>query len=188
MTPLPAEALLPGTTLAFQVWDAVGWLGQALFTARMLQQWIRSERAGRSHVTASFWWLSLAGTVALLVYQVHRRDPVFLAGLMVNGAIYVRNLMLLRGEQRVRPRRESPLVSVTLGLFAFAGVAVLLFRAGTKVGRFAFEPWLLAWGFAVQAIWSSRFVLQWWVSERGGRSVLPPSFFYASIVGALGLL
>ncbi len=50
--------------LAFQVWDAVGWVGQALFTGRVLIQWLASERAGRSVVPRSFWWISLAGSLA----------------------------------------------------------------------------------------------------------------------------
>ena len=39
------DVALAALTLAFQVWDAVGWLGQVFFTARVLIQWLASERA-----------------------------------------------------------------------------------------------------------------------------------------------
>lgn len=77
-------------------WMAVGFLGQALFSARFVVQWIASERAKRSVVPVAFWFLSLAGGVTLLVYAIHRRDPVFILGQGAGLFIYLRNLMLLR--------------------------------------------------------------------------------------------
>lgn len=47
--------------------------------------------------------------------------------------------------------------------------------------------WLLV-GFGGQALFMGRFVIQWLVSERSGRSVIPVSFWYFSILGALVLL
>jgi lipid-A-disaccharide synthase-like uncharacterized protein len=47
--------------------------------------------------------------------------------------------------------------------------------------------WLLI-GFGGQALFMGRFVIQWFVSERSGRSVIPVSFWYLSIGGALVLL
>ncbi len=47
--------------------------------------------------------------------------------------------------------------------------------------------WLLI-GFLGQGIFFSRFVLQWWQSERAGMSVIPTAFWYLSIAGALVIL
>ena len=47
-------------------WLTVGFLGQALFTARFLVQWLASERKRDSIVPVAFWWLSLLGGAALL--------------------------------------------------------------------------------------------------------------------------
>lgn len=47
--------------------------------------------------------------------------------------------------------------------------------------------WLLA-GFGGQALFMGRFLLQWVASERQRRSVIPVSFWYLSILGALVLL
>lgn len=84
-------------------WLAFGFLGQALFASRFLVQWLASERAGRSVVPSSFWHLSIVGSVILLAYAVHRRDPVFIAGLMFGVFIYARNLYLLRKEPPAAP-------------------------------------------------------------------------------------
>jgi lipid-A-disaccharide synthase-like uncharacterized protein len=172
--------------LAFQIWDGIGWLGQALFTLRVLVQWIASERAGRSVVPGSFWWLSLAGSLALVAYVLHRRDPVFLVGVSINTAIYVRNLQLMyKPAPRQAAAKPSPWVPVGLGLGATLGVGFILWRTGTEIVSFEIPlPWL-ALGFLGQAIWSSRFIVQWYASERAGRSVLPASFFLLSTAGAL---
>ena len=45
-------------------WLTIGFLGQALFTARFLVQWLASERKRRSVVPVAFWWLSLLGGAA----------------------------------------------------------------------------------------------------------------------------
>lgn len=46
----------------------------------------------------------------------------------------------------------------------------------------------LAIGFAGQAMFASRFILQWFRSEMEGRSVIPISFWYCSIGGGVVLL
>ena len=164
-------------------WDAFGWAGQALFAARALHQWYLSERAGRSHVTAAYWWYSLLATPLLLVCVFHRQEPVFIVGFLVNGFLYARNLWLLKRPPEER-RRTSPWVPVLAGLAVFAFVSLawqgVLDRAPSW-------PWLVV-GFGGQAVWSSRFVVQWYLSEKRGRSVLPPAFFWISIAGALLLL
>ena len=43
-------------------------------------------------------------------------------------------------------------------------------------------------GFAGQAMFASRFILQWFRSEMEGRSVIPISFWYCSVAGGVVLL
>lgn len=50
------------------------------------------------------------------------------------------------------------------------------------------ETFWLVVGFAGQALFASRFIIQWISSERAGRSVIPVAFWYASIGGAVVLL
>lgn len=81
------------------LWIAFGLLGNAAFGSRFLLQWVASERAGRSIVPEAFWWLSIAGSAILLVYAIHRRDPIFTIAYLPNTLVYVRNLVLLRRER-----------------------------------------------------------------------------------------
>lgn len=88
-----------------KVWLAVGFAGQAVFTARFLTQWIASERKKDSVVPVAFWWLSLVGGLTLLCYALHREDPVIVVGQSLGVFIYVRNLMLVsKGKKRVAKR------------------------------------------------------------------------------------
>ena len=96
-------------------WLAFGLGGQAAFFSRFMVQWIASERAGRSYVPMAFWYLSLLGSVILLVYAIHRAEPVFLLGYLPNSVVYVRNifkyyvafsLVAERSERRARARQQ----------------------------------------------------------------------------------
>jgi lipid-A-disaccharide synthase-like uncharacterized protein len=78
------------------IWLAVGFSGQALFSARFLVQWLASERQKRSVIPRAFWYLSIAGGVVLLLYAIHQRDAVFIVGQATGVFIYARNLFLLR--------------------------------------------------------------------------------------------
>ena len=83
------------------VWLGIGFLGQALFSARFVIQWLASERMRRSVVPHAFWWFSLAGGVTLLAYALWRGDPVFVLGQGLGLFVYLRNLMLIRRETRL---------------------------------------------------------------------------------------
>jgi len=84
----------------FDAWAVLGFLAQALFSARFLVQWIASERARRSIIPMAFWWFSIAGGILLFVYSLHRKDPVFIAGQGGGLLIYARNVMFVLREQR----------------------------------------------------------------------------------------
>jgi len=82
------------------IWLIIGFLGQALFSMRFLIQWIKSEREKRSTIPIAFWYFSLAGGASLLVYAIHRKDPVFILGQATGLFIYSRNLYLIFRERR----------------------------------------------------------------------------------------
>jgi lipid-A-disaccharide synthase-like uncharacterized protein len=82
------------------IWLAVGFLGQALFSARFLVQWLKSEKEKKSVFPIAFWYFSIAGGVILLAYAVYRKDPVFVLGQLSGLFIYVRNLYFVFYERK----------------------------------------------------------------------------------------
>tara|TARA_B100002049_G_C15767210_1_gene245199 strand:- start:174 stop:473 length:300 start_codon:yes stop_codon:yes gene_type:complete len=88
-------------------WIGLGLLGQALFSARFIVQWIASERRRASHVPVAFWYLSIAGGITLLGYAIYRADPVFILGQSTGVFIYARNLYLIRNGHSQSAQAET---------------------------------------------------------------------------------
>ena len=76
-------------------WIAVGFLGQALFTFRMVLQWYASEKEKRSVIPVGFWWGSLLGGILLFAYFAWRKDVVGIVGQSTGIFVYARNLILI---------------------------------------------------------------------------------------------
>lgn len=166
-------------------WELLGFTGAGLFFSRFLVQWWVSERAGESVVPRSFWWLSISGSLLLGTYTVHVGEPILLAGHLINGLIYARNLSFQYA--RGRPRVLGMLAVTILALFAGIVLLVLTIGASRLSEPAASTAWFVC-ALAGQVIWSTRFVVQWWCSERHGRSYLPRSFWWISLVGNALLL
>jgi lipid-A-disaccharide synthase-like uncharacterized protein len=81
-------------------WVAVGFVGQTFFFSRFVIQWIVSERRGETIIPPAFWYLSIGGGLVLLIYAVHQRDPVFIAGQGMGSFIYFRNLILVNRKKK----------------------------------------------------------------------------------------
>lgn len=85
-----------------RVWMIIGFMGQGMFTMRFVVQWFTSEKVQRSVTPVAFWYFSLAGGTILLLYAIHRRDPVFILGQGMGLLIYIRNLQLIARQARAR--------------------------------------------------------------------------------------
>ena len=77
------------------LWVTFGLGGQALFTGRMLIQWIVSEKQKKSVVPVAFWWMSLTGATMLMLYFIWRVEIVGLLGQSTGWFVYSRNLVLI---------------------------------------------------------------------------------------------
>lgn len=84
------------------LWFGLGFAAQGLFGARFLVQWLHSEKHRKSVVPVMFWWFSLVGGVAMLIYSVHLKDPVIISGQAFGLIVYIRNLWLLYHERKTR--------------------------------------------------------------------------------------
>jgi lipid-A-disaccharide synthase-like uncharacterized protein len=89
-------------------WLAIGFLGQALFSARFIVQWLSSEKVKKSVIPTAFWYFSIAGGATLLAYALHREDPVFIVGQAAGLFIYLRNLQFLRRDRSGGAAPSSP--------------------------------------------------------------------------------
>ena len=78
-----------------KVWIAIGLFGQIFFFCRFLVQWIASEKAKRSVIPLSFWYMSIVGGLIVLAYSIYRKDPVFILGQAFGIFVYLRNLWLI---------------------------------------------------------------------------------------------
>jgi lipid-A-disaccharide synthase-like uncharacterized protein len=83
------------------VWVGIGLLGQLCFFFRFLLQWIISEKRGESVVPIQFWYLSLVGSMLVLVYAIYRQDPVFILGQSMGSIVYIRNLALIYRKRKL---------------------------------------------------------------------------------------
>ena len=93
-------SLLHADTATDAAWLVVGLVGQLLFTARFIVQWIASERARRSVVPLAFWYFSIFGGAIVLAYGLHKLDLVIILGQLPGVVIYSRNIWLIRKETR----------------------------------------------------------------------------------------
>src|SRR5262245_49569116 len=84
-------------------WLIFGFVGNAAFFSRFLIQWISSVRAGQRGIPVAFWHLSLVGSAILLIYAIHKRDPVFVLAYLPNAFVYIRNLMLIKKNDHEDP-------------------------------------------------------------------------------------
>ena len=81
------------------LWLMIGFIGQALFSARFIIQYLQSEKQKKSVVPVTFWYFSLAGGLVLSAYAIHKMDPVFIVGQSAGLFIYFRNLHFINLER-----------------------------------------------------------------------------------------
>ena len=93
----------------WSTWTAIGLLGQGLFSARFLIQWVASERKKASVIPRAFWIFSLLGSVVLLAYGIHRKDQVIIVGQIPGVFIYGRNLWLIHKAGQPHPADAAPM-------------------------------------------------------------------------------
>lgn len=75
-------------------WVLFGFLAQFIFFMRFVVQWLESEKNKKVVIPMSFWYLSLIGSVMILIYAIKRQDIVFIAASVLNTLIYIRNIFL----------------------------------------------------------------------------------------------
>ncbi|MDY4520211.1 MAG: lipid-A-disaccharide synthase N-terminal domain-containing protein [Bacteroidales bacterium] len=163
---------------------AIGFLAQVFFSARIIVQWIMSERAHRVLSPSAFWVFSIAGSYLLFIYGWLRSDFAIILGQFVSYFIYLWNL-----------RAKGIWATLPLwlkGILLFTPLFVVIMVGADALGfvtRFFCNEgvplWMLLFGSAGQVLFTLRFVVQWLHSRALGESQLPASFWIISLVGSL---
>lgn len=166
---------------------AIGFLAQGFFSARILVQWILSERARRVLSPSLFWVLSLAGAYLLCLYGWLRDDFAIVLGQFISYYIYLWNLKI-KGVWRNTP---LPLRIILL-LTPVIAISFVASHADEFAARFLHNDdvplWLLLFGSAGQVLFTLRFIYQWIYSKREGASRLPTGFWLLSLAGSLSIV
>ena len=84
-------------------WLVLGVLGQVLFGARFLVQWIATERQKRVVVPVAFWWISLVGALLTTGYGILRGEIPIILGQVAGFFVYPRNLVIHYAHLRTLP-------------------------------------------------------------------------------------
>lgn len=81
-------------------WIVFGFLAQFVFFLRFFIQWLASEKEKKSIIPLSFWYISVVGSVMLLIYSIQRGDLVFITATVLNTIIYLRNILLINRNKK----------------------------------------------------------------------------------------
>ena len=162
----------------------IGFLAQVFFSARILLQWILSERAKKVISPAIFWQLSIVGSYLLFVYGWLRDDFAIILGQIISYYIYIWNL-----DKKHQWKKLPFIIRTLLLLTPVVAILYMLKDASAFVDQFfrneKIPLWLLIYGSMGQIIFTLRFVYQWIYSKRKDESLLPIGFWVISLLGSL---
>ena len=166
---------------------SIGFVAQLLFAARMIVQWIHSEKAGKPLSPVIFWQLSILGSLIFLLYGILRHDFVIVLGQVLVYFIYVRNLHL---KDRWRP---IPFIfRLFVIVMPIVALGYLLSDVHGNLGSLIYNEEvslpLQIWGSVGQVIFTLRFYMQWIDSESKNESVMTKRFWIVSFAGSFMIL
>lgn len=171
---------MQGTTIWIY---GIGFLAQIFFSARILYQWIVTEKAKKIISPPIFWILSIFGSYLLFIYGVLRNDFAIIFGQFIAYYIYLWNLNMQGIWKRIHVGLKAillltPVIAVALLMRDMNAFTTLFFRQKD------IPVWLLIFGSAGQVLFTFRFIYQWIYSAHLHRSVLPIGFWIISLLGS----
>ncbi len=157
---------------------ALGFLGQALFGARLVVQLFQSEKQKKVVSPVIFWQLSLAASFLFLIYGIIREDAVIIVGQTLSYFIYIRNLQLKHAWKPVPFLLRVLLVLLPFFVIGFAASTIPL--EGWQAHSMDLIHPIMILGAIGQLALNLRFVYQWYYSEKFKTSLLPLGFWHIS--------
>lgn len=162
----------------------LGFLAQSLFGARILVQWIQSEKAGRVVSPTWFWIFSLGGSSLFLIYGILRQDVIILVGQTISFYIYIRNLQLKKFWYQLPAVSRIIITLLPLVIFLWTWYySPSAFQGILQQLNFA-DSFIMIGGLG-QLLLNFRYLYQWYQSERAQESVLPLGFWLISAAASV---
>lgn len=161
----------------------IGFLAQIFFSARILVQWILSERAKEIVSPSIFWILSIVGSYLLFIYGWCRDDFSIILGQIISYYIYIWNL-----NAKGIWKSMNKLLRIVLFFTPIVACIFLFESTENFISQFFKNEdipiWLLIFGSAGQVIFTLRFIYQIIYSYRRHESRLPIGFWVISLIGS----
>ena len=168
---------------------ALGFTAQGLFSARVLVQWLLSEKRRKVVSPSLFWILSLVASVLYVTYGWLRQDFAIMLGQVIGYYVYIWNLWA-KGVWQKLGRVGSRTAVTAFILLPVVALTTMIVTKGSAVADSLFKNeglplWLLIFGTTGTLIFSFRFLYQFIYSSRRGESILPKGFWIISLTGSL---
>ena len=166
---------------------AIGFTAQLLFSARLLHQWIITEKAKKVLSPPAFWILSIFGSLLLFIYGVLRDDFAIILGQYISYYIYLWNLNMQGLWKKI------PAIFKVLLFLTPIVATVIMLRDLSAFNSVFFQNkdislGLLIFGSAGQIIFSLRFIYQFIYSASHRESTLPAGFWIISLIGSFTII
>lgn len=167
---------------------ALGFVAQGLFSARILVQWLMSEKRKEVVNPTVFWVLSLVASIVYFIYAYLRNDFSIMLGLFISYFIYIWNMGMKGVWKKLPDAARITTVSLLVAL-PFVAVSVLFLRDPSAAVDTLFKNdlipgWMIVMGTVGQLVFTVRFIYQFIYSHKRGESLLPVGFWIIGIVGA----
>ena len=184
-------------TLSQWIIFGIGFLAQGLFSARILVQWIMSERKKIVVSPTIFWVLSLLASYLFFIYGWLRDDFAIMFGQVISYYIYMWNLKIkgvwsISKDGRLEGSKgniwwKGPLLTILL-ITPVVGIGYVLSDTAAFKQQFFQNSniplWLVIYGSLGQVIFTLRFVYQFFYSRKRNESYLPAGFWIISLIGS----
>jgi len=175
------------------LWTTLGIMGGVIFYSRFYVQWFVSERRGQSVMPIGFWYMSGVGSLMLLPYAVASQSPIGALSQCFNIVVYIRNLVHIWRKKGRLTKRTNAFIHTAAALIAIVAISATIVvwlreYGATRSASLGVtqQTWIwLGAGLVGQALFATRFALQWAVTEKRRESTIPPAFWYLSLVAAI---
>jgi lipid-A-disaccharide synthase-like uncharacterized protein len=166
----------------YWVW-ALGFISQGLFAARLIIQWVLSEKEGKVVSPVIYWQLSVVASYMFIVYGILQNDFVIILGQALSYIIAIRNLQLDGSWNNMTKSFRIAAVVLPMVTFLWMFMPQSGFSSTFTIGDLL-DPIFMS-GAIGQMLLNFRFVYQWYYAEKMKTSLLPVGFWVMTAVGSI---